>query len=328
MRRRELIAMLGGAMVWPVVAGAQQPGPVRRIGVLQSLSETDPEGQDRVGALREGLHALGWIEGRNITIDYRWGSGDPQRVRTNASEIVASNPDVIVASPSSVLAAVQRETRTIPVVFAQVTDPVGAGFVASFAHPGGNITGFATFEFAIGAKWLELLKQIAPSVTRVAAIYDPVTPAATGHLPMIEAAARASGVDVSVFGVHDIGEIERVLDEFAAKPNGGLILVPSALITYRRDVIASLAHRHRLPDVSAFPNYPASGGLASYGVDNIDLYKRAATYIDRILKGEKPAELPVQLAVKYKLVVNLKAARMLGLEIPVSVLARTDEVIE
>src|SRR5262249_46861166 len=256
MTRRELIAMLGSVVAWPVVLRAEQPGPVRRIGGLQSLFETDPEGQDRVGALREGLHALGWIEGRNNTIDYPWGSGDPQRVRTNASEIVASNPDVIVASPSSVLAAVQRETRTIPVVFAQVTDPVGAGFVASFAHPGGNITGFATFEFAIGAKWLELLKQIAPSVTRVAAIYDPVTPAATGHLPMIEAAARASGVDVSVFGVHDIGEIERVLDEFAAKPNGGLILVPSALITYRRDVIASLAHRHRLPDVSAFPNYP------------------------------------------------------------------------
>jgi putative ABC transport system substrate-binding protein len=328
MRRRELIAMLGGAVTWPVVVRAQQPDRVRRIGVLQPLAETDPEGQDRVAALRQGLQTLGWTEGHNIKIDYRWGAGDPQRVRTNAAELVASKPDVIVASPSSVLAAVQRETRTIPVVFAQVTDPVGAGFVASFAHPGGNITGFATYEFAIGAKWLELLKQIAPSVTRVAVLYDPVTPAATGHLPMIEAAARSSSVDVFTHAVRDIAEVERVLEVFAAEPHGGLIPIPSALITSKRDLIASVAHRRGLPDVSAFRNYPVSGGLASYGVDNIDLYKRAASYVDRILKGEKPADLPVQLPDKYQLIINLKAAKTLGLEIPVSVLARTDEVIE
>jgi putative ABC transport system substrate-binding protein len=328
MKRREFITMLGGAAAWPLAARAQQRGTVRRIGVLLSTSETDQEGQTRVAALQRGLQELGWTEGRNIKIDYRWAAGDPGRARAYAAELVAAKPDVIFAAPSSVLAAVQRETRTIRVVFAQVSDPVGAGFVASLAHPGGNITGFALYEFAIGAKWLELLKQIAPSVTRAAVIYDPVTPAATGFLPMIEAAGRSSGVDVFTSSVHDTAEIERVLNAFAAQPNGGLIPVPSLLIASQRDFIISLAHRHRLPNVSAFRYYPASGGLASYGVDNIDLYKRAASYVDRILKGEKPADLPVQLADRFELVINLKTAKALGLEIPVSVLARTDEVIE
>jgi putative ABC transport system substrate-binding protein len=329
-KRRTFITLLGGAATaWPRAARAQQPAmPVRRVGVLLSTSETDPEGQARVAALRQGLQDLGWSEGRNLKIDHRWTGGDDARARTYAAELVASQPDVIFAAPSAALAAVQRATRTIPIVFAQISDPVGAGFVAGLAHPGGNITGFGLFEFAIGAKWLELLKQIAPSVTRVAAIYDPATPSAYGFLPMIEAAGRSFGVDVFIHAVHDTTEIERVINAFAAEPNGGLIPVASALIAVQRDFVIALANRHRLPNVYTFRYYPASGGLASYGVDNIDLYKRAASYIDRILKGEKPANLPVQLANKYQLVINMKTAKALGLDIPVSVLARTDEVIE
>ena len=245
-RRREFITLLGGAAAaWPFAARAEQAERMRRIGVLSGFAENDPEMKARLAALRQGLEGLGWSEGRNIKIDYRWGAGDPGRQRAYAAELVASKPDVIFATPSSVLAAVQRETRTIPVVFAQIPDPVGAGFVASLAHPGGNITGFALFEFAIGAKWLELLKQIAPSVTRAAVIYDPVTPSAIGFLPMIEAAGRSSRVDVFTYSVHDTAEIERVINAFAAEPNGGLIPVASALIANKRDFIISLAHRHR-----------------------------------------------------------------------------------
>ena len=332
MNRRAVITLLGGATAAPLLrsraAQAQQSDTMRRVGVLLSTTEIDPEGQARAAALRLGLQELGWSEGRNIRIDLRWGGGDQSRVRAYAAELVASKPDVIVASPSSVLGAVQRATRTIPVVFAQVTDPVGGGFVASLARPGGNITGFATFEFAIGAKWLELLKQLAPSVTRAAVIYDPATPAASGHLPMIDAAARAAGVDVLAHGVRDTAEVERVLEPFAAEPNGGLILVPSALLANQRDFVIALAQRLRLPNVSGFRYYPASGGLASYGVDNVVLYKRAASYVDRILKGEKPANLPVQLPSRYELIINLKAAKALGVTIPPTLIATADEVIE
>jgi putative ABC transport system substrate-binding protein len=332
MRRRAVIALIGGAaagpFLWPLAARAQQRDAIRRIGVLLSTSETDPEGQARFAALRQGLQDLGWIENRNILIDHRWGGGDANRVRAYAAELVASKPDVILASPSSVLAAVQRATRTIPVVFAQLVDPVGAGFVASLAHPGGNITGFASYEFAIGAKWLELLKQIAPSVTRAAVIYDPVTPAAGGFLPMIDAAGRLSGMEVIAYSVHDTSEIERAINAFAAEPNGGLILVPSFLIANKRDLIASLALRHRLPSVSGFRYFAANGALASYGVDNISLYQRAASYIDRILKGEHPSNLPVQLPDRYQLVINLKTAKALGLDVPPTLLAQADEVIE
>ncbi len=296
--------------------------------MLSPSFETDSEWQARFAALRQGLQELGWKEGRNIKIDYRWSGGDSDRELAYAAELVALNPDVIFAGVSSALAAVQRETRTIPVVFAQVSDPVGAGFVASLAHPGGNITGFALFEFAIGAKWLELLKQIAPSVTRAAVVYDPASPNSAGFLPMIEAAGRSLGVQVFTHVVHDSAEIERVINTFAGEPNGGLILVPSLLTHEKRDFIISLANRHRLPNVYAFRYYPASGGLASYGVDEIDLYKRAASYVDRILRGEKPADLPVQVANKYQLVINLKTAKALGLEISPVLLARTDEVIE
>jgi putative tryptophan/tyrosine transport system substrate-binding protein len=328
-KRREFITLLGGAAVaWPVVARAQQPDGMRRLGVLISATEADVEGQARVAALRLGLLEHGWVEGRNLEIDYRWGGGDPSRLRAYAVELTALNPDVIVAAPSAALAAVQRVTRTIPVVFAQVSDPVGAGFVASLAHPGGNITGFALFEFAVGAKWLELLKQIAPSVSRVAVIYDPATPSATGFLPLIEAAGRSFGVDIFVHSVRDTSEIESAISALAAEPNGGLIALASPLITGKRDLIISLANKSRLPTIFALRFYAEAGGLASYGVDNHDLYRRAASYVDRILKGDKPADMPVQAPTKYELVINLNTAKSLGLTIPQSLLATADEVIE
>jgi putative ABC transport system substrate-binding protein len=329
MRRRDFITLLGGASAWPLAARAQQPGHMRRLGVLFSgPSETDAEGQARIAALRQGLQGLGWVEGRNLTIDFRWSGADAGRTRIYAAELVTLSPDVIFAAPSAALAEVQRLTRTIPVVFAQVSDPVGTGFVASLSHPGGNITGFALFEFALGAKWLELLKQIAPSVTRAVVIYDPATPSATGFLPLIQAGARSLGVDIFAHSVHDSGEFEPIIKAFAAEPNGGLIAIGSSLIGVQRDLIISLANRYRLPNVFAFRSYAAAGGLASYGVDNHDLYRRAASYVDRILKGEKPSDLPVQEANKYQLVINLKTAKALGLTVPQTLLATADEVIE
>jgi ABC-type uncharacterized transport system substrate-binding protein len=330
MRRREFVTLLGGAAVAsPLAARAQQPGRVRRLGVMVSgPSEADAEGQARVAALKLGLLERGWVEGRNLKIDYRWPGADTGRMRVYAAELVGLNPDVIFAAPSGALAEVQRVTRTIPVVFVQVSDPVGAGFVASLAHPGGNITGFASFEFGVGAKWLELLKQIAPSAAHVAVIYDPATPNATGFLPLIEAASRSSGVDVFAHSVHSAAEIESVITAFAAGPNGGIIAIPSALITAQRNLIISLANRYSLPSVFAFRYYAEAGGLVSYGVDNIDLYRRSAAYVDRILKGEKPGDLPVQEATKFQLVINLKTAKALGLTLPPALLATADEVIE
>ena len=329
MKRRAFITLLGGAAAaWPLAVRAQQPERMRRIGVLMNLTESDPEGQVRIGAFREGLGKLSWTEGRELKIDYRWFGGDPARARAYAAELVKLKPDVIFASTTSSLAALQRETRSVPIVFAQVADPVGAGFVARLARPGGNITGFANFEYAIGAKWLELLKQIAPHVTRVALIYDPVNPEWKAFLPVIEAAAKAFGVQVSISAVRDAAEIERAIEEFTREPNGGLIPLPGPLMAVHRDLIISLATRHRLPNVYSFRYYPIGGGLASYGTDNIELYRSAASYVARILKGEKPGDLPVQQATKFGLVINLKTAKALGLDIPVSVLARTDEVIE
>jgi len=330
MRRRKFITLLSGVAVgWPLAAHAQQPDRVRRLGfMLSGPSEADAEGQARVTALKLGLLERGWVEGRNLKIDYRWPGADTSRMRVYAAELTALNPDVIFAAPSAALAEVQRATRTIPVVFAQVADPVGAGFVASLAHPGGNITGFALFEFAIGAKWLELLKQIAPSVTRAAVIYDPATPSSTGFLPLIMAAGRTFGVDVFVHSVHDTGEIEGVIGGLATEPNGGLIALASALVTQKRDLIISLANKSRLPTIFPFRYYAEAGGLASYGVDNLDLYRRAGSYVDRILRGEKPSDLPVQEATKFQLVINLKAAKALGLTVPSALLAAADELIE
>jgi putative ABC transport system substrate-binding protein len=327
--RREFIRLLGGAAAaWPLAARAQQGAHMRRIGVLMNLGESDPEGQARIAAFREGLGKLGWTEGRELQIEYRWFAGDPDRARAYAAELVKIKPDVIFAGTTPSLAALQPETRSVPIVFAQIGDPVGAGFVASLARPGGNITGFANFEYAIGAKWLELLKQIAPQVTRVAIIYDPTNSEAKDYLPVIETAARSFGVQVSISVVRNAAEIERAIEEFAREPNGGLIPLPSPLMAVRRDLIISLAKRHRLPNVYAYRYYPISGGLASYGIDNIDLYRRAASYVDRILKGEKPGDLPVQQPTKFELVINLKTAKALGLDPPISLLARTDEVIE
>jgi len=327
-RRREFINLAGSAAAaWPHAVHAQQTGHTRRLGVLFS-TEPDAEGQARAAALKLGLLEHGWVEGRNLEIDYRWGGGDPSRLRAYAAELTALNPDVIFAAPSAALAAVQRLTRTIPVVFGQISDPVGAGFVASLAHPGGNITGFALFEFAVGSKWLELLKQIAPSVSRVAVIYDPATPSATGFLPLIEAAGRSFGVDIFVHSVRDTNEIESAISALAAQPNGGLIALAGPLITVKRDLILSLANKSRLPTVFAFRYYAQAGALVSYGVDNLDLYRRAASYVDRILKGEKPSDLPVQQASKFQLIINLKTAKTLGLTVPSALLAAADELIE
>jgi putative ABC transport system substrate-binding protein len=328
MKRREFITLLGSsAAAWPLATRAQQPA-VRHVGVLMNLAESDAEGQARIGALREGLAKLGWTEERELQIEYRWFAGDPDRARTYAAELVKLKPEVIFAGATPSVAVLQRETRSVPIVFAQVADPVGAGFVASLARPGGNITGFASFEYAIAAKWLELLKQIAPQVTRVAVIYDLTNPETKEYLPVIEAAARSFGVQVSISVVRNAAEIERAIEEFTREPNGGLIPLPTPLMAVHRDLIISLAARHRLPNVYAWRYYPMAGGLASYGIDNIELYRRAASYVDRILKGEKPGDLPVQQATKFELVINLKTANTLGLDPPISLLARTDEVIE
>jgi putative ABC transport system substrate-binding protein len=327
MRRRDFIGVFGAALASPRFAFAQADR-VRRIGVLFGIAESDSEGQARVAAIRNGLQKLGWIQGRNIRIDYRWGGGDVGRLRAYAAELVGLKPDVIVASGTPALAALHRETRTVPIIFAQVSDPVGLGFVASLARPGDNITGFTIFEFAIGVKWLELLKQIAPGVRRAAVLYDPAQPSSAGYMTTIEAGAPSFGVQVSAIAARDGAEIERAIDAFAREPNGGLIVLPGPLVARHRELIVQLAARHQLPAVYALRFYVTSGGLASYGVDNIDLYRRAASYIDRILKGEKPGELPVQAPTKFELVINLKTAKALGLDPPITLLARTDEVIE
>jgi putative tryptophan/tyrosine transport system substrate-binding protein len=301
---------------------------MRRIGALFSQAETDPEGQARAAALRHGLQELGWAEGRNLRIDYRWAGGGLDRMRPLAAELVRLNPDVIVASATTSLVALQQATRSVPIVFAQVTDPVGAGFVDSLARPGGNITGVTQHEFTIGVKWVELLKQLAPGVTRVAVLYDPGNPATAGYLLAIEPAAPTFGITVSPFAVRDKAEIAGAIDGFAAEPRGGLIVLPGPAGTTNRELIIALAASHRLPAVYAFRYHVVSGGLASYGVDNIDLFRRTAWHVDRILKGEKAAELPVHHATKFQLVINLKTAKALGLDPPIALLARTDEVIE
>jgi putative ABC transport system substrate-binding protein len=329
MRRRAFIALLGGAaLASPHLALAQTSDGMRRIGALFSQTESDPEGQARAAALRQGLQQLGWSEGRNLQIAYRWSGGHAERMRAYATELVSQRPELIFASATTALVALQQATHTIPIVFAQVTDPVGAGFVKSLARPGGNITGLTQHEFAIGVKWLELLKQIAPHVTHAAILYDPGNPATAGYLRTIESAARTFGVEVAPAAVRDAAEIARAIDTLAARPNGGLILLPGPVGAVHRKAIIELAARHRLPAVYAFRYHIVSGGLASYGVDNIDLFRRAAWYVDRILKGQKPGELPVQNATKFQLVINRKTAQALGLELPIALLARTDEVIE
>jgi putative tryptophan/tyrosine transport system substrate-binding protein len=327
MRRREFITLVGGAAAtWPIAARAQQPK--RRIGALMSTAADDREGQARLAAFVEGLQQLGWTDGRNVRIDTRWPVGDADRGRS-AEELVAIAPDVILASASAGVAALQRITRSVPIVFANVIDPVGAGFVASLARPGGNITGFLAFEYSLSGKWLELLKEIAPNLTRAAVLRDPALAAGIGQFAAIQALAPPSlGVELTPIDVRDPGEMERAIAAFARGPNGGLIVTASQSAVTHRDLIISLATRYRLPNVFGFRYYPAAGGLASYGPDPLDEHKRAAGYVDRILKGEKPADLPVQAPTKYVLVINLKTAKALGLTVSPSLLARADEVIE
>jgi putative ABC transport system substrate-binding protein len=329
MRRREFISLLGGAAAArPLAALAQQPDRVRRIGVLMILAADDPEGHARLAAFTQGLQGLGWTVGHNVQIDYRWGAGDADRTHKYAAELVALAPDAILASGTSTVAPLQRVTRTVPIVFANVADPVGAGFVDSLARPGGNATGFMNFEFGMSGKWLELLKQIAPRVTQAAVIRDSTQGSGTIQFGAIQAVAPSFGVDVRPIDARNIDEIERGITAFARESNGGLIVTGSALAVVHRDLIITLAARHRLPAVYSFRYDVISGGLVSYGPDTIDPYRRAAGYVDRILKGEKPADLPVQAPIKYELVINLKTARALGLDVPAQLLARADEVIE
>jgi putative ABC transport system substrate-binding protein len=328
MRRREFILALGGAAAWPLAARAQQPTGLRRIGVLNTLAADDAEAQARNAAFLQRLQDLGWTDRRNVQIDTRWGGGDADRLRKFAAELVALTPDVILTAGAVAIHPLLQLTRTVPIVFVIVPDPVGAGFVESLARPGGNATGFLMFEFGITGKWVELLKQIAPGVTRTAILRDPTSSAGMGQFGAIQAVAPSLAVDVNPVNVRDASEIERAIAAFARSPNGGLIVTASALAAVHRDLIIAQAATHKLPAVYYERNYAAAGGLISYGPDFVDQYRRAAGYVDRILKGEKPADLPVQAPTKYELVINLKTAKALGLEMPQSVLARADKVIE
>jgi putative tryptophan/tyrosine transport system substrate-binding protein len=327
-KRRNLIALLGSAAAWPLAARAQQGERVRRIGVLINLAADDPESGARLAAFVKGLQELGWADGRNVRIETRWGGADADRVRRYAAELVALAPDVILASGGSTVGPLQQATRTVPIVFVNVTDPVGAGFVASLARPRGNATGFIYFEFGIGGKWLELLKEIAPGVMRAAVLRDAATTTGVGQFAAIQSVAPSFGVELSPIGVRNAGEVEPAVTAFARSSNDGLIVTASVLAIAHRDLIISVAARHRLPAVYPFRRFVTGGGLISYGPDTVDQFRRAAGYVDRILKGEKPADLPVQAPTKYDLVVNLKTAKALGLTIPPMLLARVDEVIE
>jgi putative ABC transport system substrate-binding protein len=328
MRRRQFIALLGGAAAWPLAARAQQPEQTRRIGVLMSLAADDKEGQARVDAFAQGLRELGWIDGRNVQIDIRWAAGGDRIRQRYAAELVALSPDVIMASGGSVVGPLLQATRTVPIVFTQTPDPIGAGFVDSLARPGGNATGFSIFDYNIAGKWLELLRQIAPGVTRAAVIRDPATPQGIGQFSAVHAVAPSLGLDVSPINASEPSEVERAIKAFANSPNSGLIVSGSNFAITHRELIIKLAHQHKLPTVYPLRFFVAAGGLIAYGPDAIDPHRRAAAYVDRILKGEKPADLPVQAPTKYELVINLKTAKTLGLTIPQSLLATASEVIE
>jgi putative ABC transport system substrate-binding protein len=328
MRRRELIALVGGAAAWPLAGRAQQPERMRRVGVLMNQAADDVDGQARNGAFLQGLGQLGWSVGRNVQIDYRWAGGDADRIRKYAAELVALAPDVIVATGSFGVGPLLQATRGIPIVFTLVPDPVGAGFVDNLARPGSNATGFTSYEYGIGAKWLELLKEIAPRVTRVGVIRDPTIATGLGQFGAIQSVAPSVGVETTPLNLRDAPDIERAVATFARSSNGGLIVTGSALAIVHRKLIIALAARHKLPAVYYRRVFVTAGGLISYDSDFLDQYRQAAGYVDRILKGEKPADLPVQAPTKYELVINLKTARALGLDMPITLLARADEVIE
>jgi len=301
---------------------------MRRIGVLLNVAADDPESLTRITAFAQGLQELGWSDGRNVRIDYRWGGANVERTRRYAAELVALAPDVIVSSGTPAVAALERATSTVPIVFVQVPDPVGGGFVESLARPGGNVTGFMLYEYSLSGKWLELLKEISPRVTRAAVLRDIAIAAGSGQFGAIQSVAPSLGVELSPVGVHDASEIERAVTAFARGSNGGLIVTGSSLALVHRDLIVTLASRHKLPAVYPYRYFATGGGLISYGPNTVDPFRRAAGYVDRILKGEKPADLPVQAPTKYELVINLKTAKTLGLTVPPSLLARADEVIE
>ena len=327
MQRREFLGLVGGATAWPLAARAQQRERMRRIGVLSGTAEDDLDNKVRLAAFQERLQQLGWTVGQNLRIDYRFVGANSENYRKYAAELIALAPDVLVASGGS-LAPMLEATRTLPIVFAFAADPVGSGFVESLSRPGGNATGFLFFEYDLSAKWLGLLKEIAPGVTRAAVLRDPTNSTGIGQFAVIQSVARSAGVEVSPLNLRDSSETERAVAAFARSSNGGLIVAASTLASVQRNVIIELAARHRLPAVYFERHFVASGGLISYGADQVDGYRRAAGYVDRILKGEKPADLPVQAPTKYDLVINLTTAKALGLTVPSTLLARADEVIE
>jgi putative tryptophan/tyrosine transport system substrate-binding protein len=327
MKRRAFIGVLGGAAAWPLMAPAQQGERMRRIGVLSHLSENDPTAQQYVAAFRQRLQELGWVAGRNAGIDIRWGAGDDVLYRKYATELVVSAPDVILAATTAAVLALKRTTPVVPIVFVGVVDPIGSGLVASLPRPGGNATGFVLFEYATAAKWLELIKEIAPGVTRVAVLRDPAIAAGIGQFAAVQTVAPVN-IELSAVGLQEAGEIERSIAEFAHGTNGGLIVTAGGFSVNHPNLIVALAARYKLPAVYPFRFFVNAGGLMSYGPDPVDPYRRAADYVDRILKGEKPTDLPVQTPTKYELAINLKTATALGLEVPPTLLARADEVIE
>jgi ABC-type uncharacterized transport system substrate-binding protein len=329
MRRRELIGLVGGAVVaWPIAARAQQSEQIRRVGLLMNTAADSPEAQPRLLAFREGLQQLGWSDGRNVRIDIRWGANDVELDRRYAAELVSFAPDLVVAAGTLGVAAAQRVTRTLPILFCNVADPVGAGFVDSLARPGGNTTGFALFEYTVSAKWLEILKEIMPGLKRAGVLRDASNPAAIAQFGVLQAAAQSLGVDLRPVSITDGVEMERVVTTFATGSDGGLIVTPSATESFHREQIVRLAAQYRLPAVYPFRFWATVGGLISYGPDSVDQFRRVAAYVDRVLRGAKPADLPVQAPTKYQLVINLNTAKALGLTLPPTLLTRADEVIE
>jgi len=329
MQRRQFLWLLGGALALPRSARAQTPGAVRRIGVLNSLAETDPEGQLWNAAFRKKLDELGWIDGRNVHIDFRWGAGNIDRLQQLAKELVRLDPDVLVGITTPATAALQKETHTIPIVFSVVSDPIGSGFVASLAKPGGDITGFINIEGSLGGKWLELMRELAPSVSRVGFLFNPQTaPYAHYYLDSFRSAAATLKIEPIDVQVYSVADIETMLTKFGRETGAGLIVMPDTFTAVNRDTIVSLANRDRLPAIYPFRIFAAAGGLLSYGIDLADLLRGAATYVDRILRGAKPSELPVQLPTKFEMIINLKAAKALGLTMPQSLLVSADELIE
>jgi putative ABC transport system substrate-binding protein len=328
MKRREFITLFGAAAAWPIAARGQQGERMRRIGVLMPTSADDAQGQARVAAFQEGLHQRGWTVGGNVRIDARWAAGNADLIRKYAAELVASAPDVILAAGTATVMPLVQATRTLPIVFAIAPDPVGSGLVDSLARPGGNVTGFTTFEYSIAAKWLELLKEIAPGIRQVAVLRDSDIASGMAQWGAIQSAAPSFRVEVSPVNMRNAREIERAITAFARTPNAGLIVTSGPLGTVHRDLIVGLAARHKLPAFYYERFFVTAGGLASYGPNFVDHFRSAAGYVDRIFRGEKPADLPVQAPTKYELVINLKTAKALGLDVPPTLLARSDEVIE